>query len=263
MEADTTGWQMLSWRSLAFAALMLALAMRRAGSLPRLFDNLRALGWLSVPIALTVGLGQAGYLLGMINTTVANVAFLLGTAPLLTAVGAWALFGEKLSRRGMFALTAAMVGIAIMFGEGLEGGHLLGVACAVVALVTYVGYILMLRRARDIDTFLASGLGGLLGAAIAMTMAGGDLAIADKDMALSLGSGAFQVGAGFTFATLAVRHLKAAEVTLLVLIESILGPLFTWLLIAEAPAPQALVGGGVVLISVAAYLWLSLREAAE
>ena len=257
MSGETSGWQMLSWRSLAFAALMFTIAGFRAGSLRQAFANITGAGWLGAGIALSIGLGQIAYLMGLVHTSVANVTFLLGSAPILAAFAAWLLLGERLSARGIIALFAAMSGIAVMFSGGISGGHLLGIGYAVCALLAYVSMVLMFRKVGPIDTFAASGFGGLLAAGISIWMTGGDLAIAPADAMLSVVSGLFQVGAGFTFITLAARYIKAAEVTLLVLLETILGPFLVWFFLAETPGPATLTGGTIVIVSVAAFAILT------
>lgn len=260
MSGETSGWQMLSWRSLAFAALMFAIAGYRAGSLRRAFANIGGAGWLGAGLVVSIGLGQIAYLMALIHTSVANVTFLLGSAPVLAAFTAWFFLGERLSGKGIVALAAAMTGIAVMFSNGISDGHLLGVGYAVCALAAYVSMVLMFRKIGTIDTFAASGFGGLLGAGISIWMAEGELAIVPADAALSVISGLFQVGAGFTFITLAARYIKAAEVTLLVLLETILGPLLVWIFIAETPGPETLAGGAIVIASVAAFALLTREK---
>ncbi len=261
MDSGTSGWQMLSWRSLAFAALMFTIALVRTRSPRQVVRNIAGAGWLGVGVALAVGLGQIAYLMGLIHTSVANVTFLLGSAPVVVAFAGWLVLGERLSGRGIVTLIAAMAGIAIMFSGGVSGGDALGVAYAACALAAYASMVLLLRKAGPIDTFAVTGLGGLLSAAISIWMAGGDIDIIPADAALSIFSGLFQVGTGFALIVLAARYIKAAEVTLLVLLETILGPLLVWIFIGETPAPVTLGGGVIVILSVAAFAVFSGNRA--
>ncbi len=262
MSGDTSGWQMLTWRSLAFAALMFAIALIRTRSPRQVIRNIAGAGWIGVGVALTVGFGQIAYLMGLIHTSVANVTFLLGSAPVVVAFAAWLVLGERLSGMGVITLVFAMFGIAIMFSGGVSGGDVLGVAYAAGALVAYASMVLLLRRAGPIDTFAVTGVGGLLSAAISIWMAGGDMAIVPADAVLSIISGLFQVGAGFALIALAARYIKAAEVTLLVLLETILGPLLVWIFIGETPGSATLIGGAVVILSVAAFAILTREKKA-
>ena len=270
MSEDTGAWQILTWRSLAFALFMFAIAAWRAGSLPGLLAQIRKIGWLALPIACAVGLGQVTYVLSLTYTTVANTTFVIGSAPVFTAFAAWLIFGDRLGLKSMAALAAAMAGVAVMVSDGLAGGSLLGNLYALGAMAAYTAYVLQLRKARDIDTFAASGLGGLLATILAAAMVLssdgllsssdlGRLIIPAPDLSLSLFSGVFQVGAGFAFATLATRYIPPAEVTLLILIEAILGPLLVWALVGEVPSALTLLGGSIVLASVTAFALIALQ----
>lgn len=257
---QTTIWQFLSWRSYAFAILMFSIAIWRAGSLSGLGRETRKIGAIGVPIALVVGFGQVCYILGLENTLVANVTFIVGSAPVFAAFAAWLVLGEKLSLRGALALVAATAGIAIMFRSGIGGGHLAGNLFALGAMTTYVAYVILLRISRNVDTFVASGFGGLVGLATAAFMAGGQLTIPVADLALALCSGVFQVGAGFAFATMAAKLIPTAEVTLLIMTEAVLGPLLVWLVIAEQVPLATLAGGAVIVVSVTAYAGFALAD---
>ncbi len=260
MSVEADGWHILGWRSLAFAALMFTVSIVRAESLRQVFTDFAKAGILAPLIALALGLGQIFYLMGLVHTSVANVTFLLGSAPLFVALAAWLVLGEVLTARGLLALAGAMTGIGIMFAGGISDDHIVGVMFALGALATYIVLVILLRIAGSIDTFAASGIGGLISAAIAIWMAGGDISLAPGDAALSIISGIFQVGAGFVFITLAAKLIKAAEVSMLVLIEAILAPLLVWLFIGETPGSATLVGGIIVIASVAIYSLITIAR---
>ena len=75
----------------------------------------------------------------------------------------------------------------------------------------------------------------------------GDLEVSSHDLVLSLLMGSVQFGAGFTLITMGTRHVPAAEVSLLSLLEPILASLWVWIFIDEVPATLTLVGGAIVL----------------
>ena len=260
LSEESGPWQFLAWRSYAFTILMFTIALWRSGSLSGLVRETRKIGWLILPIAAVVGFGQVCYVLGLINTLVANVTFIVGSAPIFTAFAAWIILGERLTWPGIAALIAAVGGLAIMFSGGLAPGDLIGNLFAFGAMATYVAYVLLLRHARDIDTFVASGFGGVIGIGFAAWMASGTPVMPPTDLLLALLSGTVQVGAGFAFATLASKLIPAAEVTLLIMTEAVLGPVFVWLLITETPPTLTLVGGTVIILSVSVYAALALVE---
>ena len=147
-----------------------------------------------------------------------------------------------------------------MFKDGLGGGEMLGNLYALGAMVTYSLYVILLRYARNIDTFLASGFGGLIATGLAAYLAGGSLQIPLADLGLAVASGTIQVGLGFAFVTLASKLIPAAQVTLLALTEAVLGPIWVWLLINEVPTSPVLIGGAVILFSVALFAVVTMFE---
>jgi len=262
--SDATGpWQLLTWRSFSFTLLMFTVALLRAGNLAAVGVEIRRMGRWLLPIALVVAVGQISYLLSILNTTVANTTFVVGSAPLFTAFAAWVLLGERLTPAGAAVLLCALGGVSIMFVQGVSEGRLAGNVYALVAMLTYSAYVLMLRRTRRIDTFVASGLGGLLAFLCAATFTGGEYGIPAVDLGLSLGMGVIQLGAGFAFATLALQCIPAAEVTLLVLLEAVVGPLLVWWLVGEVPSAMTLAGGLVTLASVVTYAMMALHRDAR
>ncbi len=257
---NTDSWQFLTWRSWSFAVFMFAIAVWRAGTLRGLGRETARIGPLLLPIAAVVGFGQICYVLGLIHTKVADVAFIIGTAPIFTAFVAWLVLGERLKTGGIIALVTALTGVAIMLQDGLGHGVLLGQMFAIGAMLTYSAYVIMLRFARNIDTFVASGFGGLVATAVAAWLCGGQLSIPYPDLALAIASGTVQVGFGFAFVTLASRYIAAAQVTLLALIETVLGPVWVWLLINETPALATLIGGAIIIASVIAFALMALAD---
>jgi len=65
----------------------------------------------------------------------------------------------------------------------------------------------------------------------------------------------------FVLITLAPRYITAAEVNLFFLLETILGPLWVWLVIHEQPSIETIIGGIVIIVTIAAHSILALREA--
>lgn len=257
---ETSSWQFLAWRSLAFALTMAVLGLARTGSPARFVRAIGDGGAAGMAIAVAIGIGQIGYVLGLIYTSVANVVFILGSAPLFAALAGWAVLGERLSTAALLALAAAMAGVGLIFVEGMGEGGVLGIGFAVLALVCYVSLVILLRRVRHLDTFAASSLGGVINLVICTAFAGGALFAPAGDVAIALVSGVFQVGAGFAFITFASRYIPAAEVTLLVLLETLCGPIWVWLAFAETPGVLTLGGGVIILGGVMAYALMSLAR---
>ena len=257
MEA-VDGWQILFWRNVAFVATLAAFVFVRHGR-----DSLRvtlATGPAGALVATALGLGSACYVFAMLNTTVANVLFMLGATPFATALAAWLLLGERISRGAALAMLAALGGIALMFADGALHGGMLGNLLALGVMASFVVMVVAIRRGRGVDMVPAVGLGGLIGLALGFWMAG-TILVGARDLVLCLLLGSAQFGAGFILLTLGARRLPAAQTALLALSETVLGPLWVWLAVGETPGGLSLAGGGVVVCAVAAQALASLRGA--
>ena len=252
------GWQILFYRSLSFVIMLFLFTLwqHRGGTL----RAYREIGWPGALAALCIGLNFTFYVFGMLNTTVANVSFIRSLNPFMVAFLAWLVLGERVGRPLLFAMAAALLGLAIMFADGIETGHTKGNLIALGLPASFAVALVALRAGADRDMTPATCLGGLLSVVIAFFMAG-NLALSPSDLILSILFGTLQLGLGFILITVAVRWVPAAQVALLILMEMILAPVWVWLLLDERPTDAALLGGLIVLAAVATQGLLALRQA--
>ncbi|MCP4329580.1 MAG: DMT family transporter [Alphaproteobacteria bacterium] len=251
------GWQILFYRSLGFAfAIGLFMVMRDRG---QVFEKARRIGVAGAALAFFLALNFALYIFAILNTTVASMVFMVSATPVFAAVLGWIVLGERVKLVTWIAIFAAMTGVALMLGGGFLGGTLFGDLIALAAVSTYAVVIVILRHKRNVGLIPAVFLAGLLAAFFAALMAP-DLAVSVHDIALSLCMGALQLGIGFVLLTTGSRYVPAAEVALLVLTETVLGPLWVWIAIGEVPPPLTLIGAFVVLCAVAGQAIVGLRD---
>jgi drug/metabolite transporter (DMT)-like permease len=246
MEA-ASAWQVLFYRSIAMAATTLAvMALQYRGDVIAPFRRMGR-GGLLAGTALAVSM--IGYVFAVMLTTVANAMFIVSSAPFFAALFAWLLLRERVRPSTWLAIAAAVVGIGLMFGDGIAGRGLPGLLAALVCAVTYAALVVLLRRFRDVDMLPALTTACLLIMIIAGAMAE-DLAPPLHDVLLAVVMGVAQTGAGFFLIMLGARRVPAAEVSLLLLIEIILSPIWVWIVVAEVPTRIALIGGLIVFAAV-------------
>lgn len=245
------GWQILFYRSLTFFITMaLVVAWRyRSGTL-RAFVALGLRGWLA---GLVLGLGSITYIYAILLTSVANAVFIIGSAPLLTALLAWLVLSERLGLPAIFSMVLAFLGIGLMFADGIESGGMAGNICALAVALSYAIYLLLVRNAGNVDMLPAISVAGLFTAGIAWFMTD-SIQISNHDLVITVLLGTVQFSAGFMLLTLAARYIAAAEVALFSLSEAILAPLWVWLLISETPSLFTISGASIVLVAVVGYI---------
>ena len=202
-------------------------------------------------------------------TTAANAIFLQSTAPLYIVVFGPLLLKERIRARDAFYLAAVGVGLALCFvaspaasatapNPGL--GNLLGIICSITWALTLIG----LRWAERGGSASRHPPHSQAGVGISAVIAGNVLAcVFGLPFALPLPAapasewatlaylGIVQIGVAYVCLTRAMAQLSALEVSLLLLLEPVLNPIWAWLVRGENPGPWVLVGGAVIVAATA------------
>jgi drug/metabolite transporter (DMT)-like permease len=252
-----SGWQILFYRGLTFSlTLFLLLLLRYRTDIGVAF---KAIGKPGLWAALVLGLGSICYIFAILLTTVANAVFIIGAAPLATAFVAWLVLGERTSRFGVIAMLVSLVGIGLMFADGLLEGRWAGNVAALGVVASFVVFLLIVRSKRKVDMLPATCLSGIVMAGVAAFFIE-SLTISNHDLVIAIIMGCLQFGIGFWCFTVASRYIMASEVALFSLTESILGPIWVWIGVGEEPSWLTLMGSAVVLVSVVAYCVNGIRS---
>lgn len=252
-------WDIIFWRAtghLTFFPIVIATFWGRTALL-----EARAAGLPALAVGFFIGCTFIFHVLAMTSTTVANVLILQSMSPLLVAVlGGWVL-GERLSVGRWIVVGVAFAGLTTVMAGSIGGGHMTGNLFALMVAVCSATHVLILRRHRARNLAAVTLLSAALAAAWALPFAH-PLAVPGRDIGLLLALGGIQMSLGLTCFMIALRRLPAAEVTLIALLEPILGPVWVWLVIAEQPAVTSLIGGAIVLGALATHILLTARRTA-
>jgi drug/metabolite transporter (DMT)-like permease len=254
---SASGWQILFYRGLAFSIMLFLILLLKYRS--KTADAFRAIGRPGLWAALALGLGSVGYVFAILLTTVANAVFIIGVSPLATAFVGWLILGEKTSRFGIVAMLISLTGIGLMFADGFIEGRWLGNIAALIVVVSFVIFLLVVRSRQQVDMLPATCLGGVVMAAVGGIFAD-NLIISNHDLVIAVLMGWIQFGIGFMCFTIATRYIMASEVALFALTESILGPIWVWIGVGEQPSLLTLIGSGIVLVCVSSYCIVGIRE---
>ncbi|WP_119458286.1 DMT family transporter [Rhodospirillaceae bacterium SYSU D60014] len=255
IEADP--WTTILWRSIFGALFLLGfIAIRDRG---RTLDLFRRMGGPGLVVALCFATASTGFVIAVNLTTVANTLIILSTSPLLAALLGRVLLGERVRARSWIAMTAAFFGIAIMVSNSFARGSAAGDLVAFVIAMAFAVAIVTTRRQREVRMTPATCLAAVFAALFALPFAA-PLAVSASDMGLLVLFGAVQFGGGLVLFTAGARLAPAAEVALVSVLETILGPVWVWLFLGENPGVPALIGGVIVLAALAVHTALDLRQ---
>lgn len=253
VEADR--WTILVWRGgLLCVGLMIA-----SVAIARSWRVIPAIGRGGLLVALLFGLQTVGFITSITNTTVANTLVAMSAAPLFAALIGRLVFGERIGRRMWIVIAVAMTGIVVMFSGSLGSGGLFGDLAGLAAAAAFGGSFVVIGRNSDRTMVPAMALGGLVAALLALPFAD-PLSVTASDVRYLAISGLVVLPLGFGLLAVAPRFIPAAEVGLITLLETILGPLWVWLVVGEQPNGQAIVGGAIVVGTLAANSYLGLRQ---
>jgi drug/metabolite transporter (DMT)-like permease len=245
----------LFWRGVFGAGGLLALlAIPRFGGWGA-FRHLGRGGW---AYAVVCAFSMVFFISALTHTSVAHVAVITATVPLIAALLGWLILGEKPGASAIAASLAALTGVAIMVGFGTEG-HWSGDMLAIIMALT-MGVMIILSRKFVFPALhascMASGLSALMVMPFATItgLAAGDL------MTLLVFSLFTQIG-GFGLFAIGSAMVPAIETALITTLEAPLAPFWVWLFLNEAPGGAALAGGAIVLAAVLAHFLWQMRKA--
>lgn len=252
---DAEPFVVLVWRGLLQCLGILAiLAVLYRG---RVAAPLRAVGRSGLLLAVVFSGCTLLFILALSLTAVADVLVIVAAAPLAAAVFSLVFLGEGVPLRTWIAISFTLVGIALLVSEDLGGGSLLGDLAAVGCALCIGASFTITRHARAVSMVPAMALAGLVTAGVALPLAllleDGPLLFTGAQLGYTLIMGLVVVPVSFALITLGPRYLPAAEVGLLLLLETVLGPFWVWLVLREYPGDLALLGGALVVLTLAGH----------
>ncbi len=224
----------------------------------RLPGAIRRIGWAGIVNGLLFAAVNITFISAIQRTSVANTLLFLSSAPVFAAILSLIVLRENQRPSTWLIIALSMLGIFII-GWGSHGGGLLGdffaVCCAMVTACSAV----LVRYKKDVDLVPSVILGSVFTTIYAL-LQGPELALEVQQLLYVSIIGFLLIPFAFIILTIAPRFANSAEVQLVYLLESILGPLWVWLVIHETPSLNTIVGGSILLLSVAWFAHHSIRE---
>ena len=242
-----TLWQILFWRSLFFSLTILTFLI--ISYKKKTFKSFYDSGLPGFFGGIILSFGFCGYVFAMYNTTVANTNFIISLQILFLAVFGYFFLKEKISAVTLASIILAITGVLVMVGNSLTPGELSGNLAAFTMPITFAILIMIVRKYPTVDMVPAQFVAGVCSCIIGFLLST-KLMISPNDIFLGFLAGFFQVGFGFIFITIGARTTPSAMVGIIMLSESVLGPVWAFLFVSERPSMFGLVGGAIILFAV-------------
>lgn len=207
-----------------------------------------------VEVGVLYGVASIFFTISVFTTSTANLVFILAFNPMLAAIFAWVLIGERPKLVTWLAIFATMIGVMIIVSDGVETGNWIGDTTSLMAAIV-LAFSLVRTRQSGKDLSLSGCLGGMISGLFALPLAIAFSGMPGAPWWIALNVLIFVPMSGFSL-TLAPRYIPAPQVAIFFLLETVLAPIWVWLIFAEVPTDKTLLGGVIVLGAIAGHsLW--------
>jgi len=209
--------------------------------------------------ACTFTLTNIVFVISIENTNVANTLIMIALAPMLSAILSFIFLKENPDKKTWLAIIVTTLSVVYIFYDALEAGDFLGNFLGLVCATGLAVGAVIIRSAKKISLVPSAMMGKLMVAIIALIFAD-QFKLENNDIIIIPLMCVMCVAIPFVLVTLAPRYITAAEVNLFFLLETILGPLWVWLVIKEQPSFETILGGSVIITTIAVHSFLALKK---
>ena len=207
----------------------------------------------------TFSITNITFVVSIQNTNVANTLVMIATAPMLSAILGAIFLKEPPDRKTLISIIITFFAIVYIFFDSLKVGNFYGdILGFITAFGLAVGAI-TIRSAKTKNLVPAAVIGKLFVASFALFFIE-SFALIDKDLFIVPLMCILCVAIPFVLVTIAPRFIPAAEVNLFFLLETIIGPIWVWVIIKEQPSIETLQGGAIIITTIAIHSFLKLRK---
>lgn len=233
------------WRGMSSGLLILIALLIVQGT--KGFREVLGTGVPGLIYTLLIASTTFGFVMAITLTSVANVVFIFASMPVFAAIFGRVFLAEPIRLRMVLTMAVVMLGLGIIaYGSGdSDIASWQGDLWALLVSAAYAAALTAVRQVKDVSMIPAIPIAYIGAAIVVMPMAAPIEALTTQPY-LILGHGVF-IAIATCFLTLGPRYISSAEVSLLILLESVLAPLLVWAVIDEDPGAWALIGGAVVI----------------
>ena len=250
-------WELLFYRgAIPSVVILIALILFYKSNLIKVT---LAMGLAGLFYALTFSITNITFIVSIQNTNVANTLVMIATAPMLSAILAAIFLKENPDKNTWIAILITFLAVVYIFFDSFKLGNFFG---DIFGLITALGLAVganIIRSVRDKDLVPAAVIGKFLVAIFALFFVD-NLILQGRDNIIVPLMCIMCVGIPFVLVTIAPRFITAAEVNLFFLLETIIGPIWVWLVIKEQPSIETIYGGILIIMTIAVHSFYKLKK---
>ena len=225
----------------------------------KFFNLLRSNGYYGFAYVLTFSVTNIAFVVSIQNTNVANTLIMIATAPMLSAILGSFFLRENPDKKTWVAIFITFFAALYIFYDSIKLGNFFGDILGFVAAMGLAVGAVIIRSAKKLNLVPSAVVGKLIIALFAMLFVK-DYSLNNNDIYIVPLMCVMCVAIPFVLVTIAPRFITAAEVNLFFLLETIIGPIWVWLIIKEQPTPETILGGAIIVLTIATHSFLKLKK---
>ncbi len=255
--ANINSWNLIFYRGfIPFLVIFIGLSIVYKSNLfKKILDN----GWHGLFFILTFAITSIVFVVSIENTNVANTLVMVALAPMLSAIISLIFLKENPDKKTWIAITITTLAVIYIFYDAIDSGDFLGNFLGLVCATGLAVNAVIIRSAKKISLVPSAMIGKLAVALFAMIFVD-QLKLENSDLIIVPLMCVACIAIPFVCVTLAPRYITAAEVNLFFLLETIFGPFWVWLVIKEQPSLETIIGGGIIITTIAIHSALALKK---
>ena len=255
--ANIETWGLLFYRgAIPFIVVLIGLLIFYRSNF---FKLLFSMGFPGIIYAGTFALTNITFIISIQNTNVANTLVMIAMAPMLSAILSAIFLKENPNKKTWTAIIITFFAVIFIFNDSIKLGNIIGDIFGIITAFGLAVGAVVIRSAKKRNLVPGAVIGKLIVAIFAVFLVK-DFNLLGNDIIIVPLMCVVCVAIPFVLVTIAPRFITAAEVNLFFLLETILGPLWVWIVIKEQPSTETILGGFLIILTIAIHSFLAIKK---
>ena len=212
-----------------------------------------------VAYIITFSITNITFVLSIQNTNVANTLVMIALAPMFSAIFGAIFLKEKPDRNTLVAIAITFLSVLYIFYDSVKLGNILGDILGFITACGLAAGATIIRAGKSLNLVPSAVVGKLVVALVALFFID-TFELKDNDIYIIPAMCILCVAIPFVLVTLAPRYITGAEVNLFFLMETVLGPIWVWMVVKEQPSMETIQGGVIIILTIAIHSFLAIKK---